>query len=116
MAALMLSGDLLLLELYYLKASSICSSLLMLAFSNSFASKSKSCTIKTWRIRGSPKRWCSSFVVIRLQSNYSTYHDFVFVLDVTEADFADLVLLLCVQPMTEHFHDERILVLFDFAM
>ena len=96
----------------YLNASSICSSRSMLAFSNAFASKSKSCTIKNM----ADKRFAHKMHDEKCkQETNPTYHDFIFILDVAKADFAHFVLLLGVQPVAENFHHEGVVVLLHAA-
>ena len=49
--------------------------------------------------------------MIGIMSELSTYHDFIFILDVSEADFSNFMFLLRWQPVIEHLDDEGVLVL-----
>ena len=49
--------------------------------------------------------------MIGILSELSTYHDFIFILDVSEADFSNFMFLLRWQPVIEHLDNEGVLVL-----
>ena len=49
--------------------------------------------------------------MIGILSELSTYHDFIFILDVSEADFSNFMFLLRWQPVIEDLDDEGVLVL-----